>query len=591
MRNKKLLFILIPVIIVVLVLIAGIVFVALNSSPEKIFKNSISKVFEVFETTEEQFTTMKGTMKLTASIETDSEEMQAINTMLEGTSINLDMQADTANMVINENLNVTVNNESLLNAAILLQDQKGYVYLKDYLDKYLELPEEDMDYSELTDVYDKIPTLDQNALMEAIKEELIAVISSRELTQDKIDKRKVSILDLSQEEFALLCKEILENLKQNEMFNYSLGEYKEDVIVAMDDMIADFDDVEYDEDSRAVISIYTEGLLNRFAGFSIELKDGMDTEVGMLLAIGKVQSIFTTFEEYDGERKELLNVTIEDRKENKNKGTATITMTADEEQFVVTYNYETQGNKKLFVASTEIEGVGLSVSGNITEEGNNIKGNMTISVQEETFGKFNLNFAYDFTYGVQIQKVDTRNSVLIDELSEEDQTTLMTNLQNSALYQFIEQSGLLDSGLGSLSDEPEVTYDGYTVMYTVPEGFEISEYSSEDFKMYMDDNYNSINVTINYDTVDTYMKELEDEYVLTSEFYENQKISDIKSMNINGKEYKLRTITYSDEYDSYANLYFAYGLDEEYCYVVEVESENGNISMDTIKKFLDVTIE
>ena len=53
----------------------------------------------------------------------------------------------------------------------------------------------------------------------------------------------------------------------------------------------------------------------------------------------------------------------------------------------------------------------------------------------------------------------------------------------------------------------------------------------------------------------------------------------------------MRTITYEDDYGTYVDLYFAYKLDDEYCYVVEVETEGGNISMDTIEYFLDATVE
>ena len=183
----------------------------------------------------------------------------------------------------------------------------------------------------------------------------------------------------------------------------------------------------------------------------------------------------------------------------------------------------------------------------------------------------------------------------------------MTNLQNSTLYQIIEQSGLLDATGDDYYytdsddyyddyyyadyDEPEVSYDGYTVKYNIPDEFEASEYNSENFKMYMDDNYNSIYVTINWDSVDSYMSDLDDSYVLTSDFYENQEISDTRTYTVNGKEFKFRTITYNDEYGEYVDLYFAYELDDEYCYVVEVETEGGNISWDTIEYFLDITVE
>lgn len=178
----------------------------------------------------------------------------------------------------------------------------------------------------------------------------------------------------------------------------------------------------------------------------------------------------------------------------------------------------------------------------------------------------------------------------------------MTNFENSELYRVIEPLAtniLKEFSLGDVTHDavqnasnnlPQVTYDGFRVKYIVPENFEVSEYSSKEFKMYMDDNFNTVTVSVDYDSVETYMEALDDEYVLTSGFYENQKISDAKSYTVNGKEYKFRTITYNDEYGSYLELYFAYELDDEYCYVVEVETEGG-ISMDTIKNFLDVRVD
>lgn len=597
MKSKKLLYVLIPLLIVVLALIAGVVYLKLNSSPEKIFKNSITKVFSMIEPKEEDYSTIKGTMNFTASVDSDKEEMQEINTMLEGSSIAVDMQADTANMFINENINVTFNNENLLNAAILLQDEKGYVYLKDYLDKYLELPDDTLDYSELSDLYKKSSTLNQNLLMDAIEEELIKTISTQNLLQESTTlvldgqetKVTASILKLKGTEYVTFFREFLENLKINQNFQIALGDYKENVLEALNSM---YTDMEADEDVIFNFTIYTKGFLNEFVGVSSKAIDTYYEEVSgiEIFKHNKGKYKFVAYDEYAGERTEDFNITVENKKENKNKGTATITITVEETPFILTYNYEKQGNQLSFVLLTEIEGVGLSISGNTVENGNNIKGNMVISVQEERFGKANLNYTYDFTYGVQIQKVNTENSVVIDELSEEDQTTLMTNLQSSLLYRLVEESGLFESDLGMVSEEPEVTCYGYTVKYNVPRGFESSGFSLEDSKAYTDKNFNLINVSINNDSADIYMSDLDEEPELKSDFYENKKISDTKSININGKEYKLRTITYNDEDVLCTNLYFAYELDNPYCYVVEVESVGGNISMDTIKYFLDVHV-
>lgn len=596
MKSKKLLYVLIPLLIVVLALIAGVVYLKLNSSPEKIFKNSITKVFSMIEPKKEEFSTVKGTMNFTASVDSDKEEMQEINTMLEGSSIAVDMQADTANMFINENINVTFNNENLLNAVILLQDEKGYVYLKDYLDKYLELPDDTLDYSELSDLYKKSSTLNQNLLMDAIEEELIKTISTQNLLQESTTlvldgqetKVTASILKLKGTEYITFFREFLENLKINQNFQIALGDYKENVLEALNSM---YTDMEADENITFNFTIYTKGFFNQFVGFSGKVLSDDYYQDSAELKILKHNNDKYEFISYEGEREEA-KITVQINRENKNKGTAIITVIVDEEYYTFKYNYEKQGNKLAFVLSTELEGVGVSVSGNTIENGNNIKGNMVIAVQEETFGKVNLNYEYDFTYGVQIQKVNTENSVVIDELSEEDQTTLIKNLQKSPLYQLIEQLDVIDSELNTLNDKPEVTNNKYTVAYNIPTNFKSSSYNSnsEDMKMYSDDNYNLISVYIIHKNVNSYLEELEEEYVLKSDFYKNQQISETKKITVNGKEYGFRTITYDDDYGTYVKLYFSYALDDEYCYVVDVKSESGNISMDTIKYFLDVTV-
>ena len=597
MKNRKILFIIIPIMVVLLVLIAGIIFLKLNSKPEKIFSNSISAVFKILETDEEQATTMKGTMNLTANVESDSAEMQEINAMLEGAGITLDMEVDTNNMIVNENIKVIYDNENLINATLLLQDQKGYIYLPDWLDKYLELTEDYLEYSELTEYSKNIATLDQDKLMGAIKEELITAILNQELSQEKTTlildgqetKVTASTLSLKDEQITTFYNDFFGNLNKNENFQIALGEYKDDVQKVIDEMLLELEEA---EDIGLEFTIYTKGFLNKFVGVSGKAIDYYsETTTGLnLFKHNDSKYEFVAYSEYDEEREDILNITIENKKESRNKGTTTITSKADEVEYVIVYNYEKQGNQTTFEASTDIEGAKVIISGTVTENGSNYKGNLIFTVEQEEFGKINLNCDYDFTYGVEVQKKDVQNAVLIDELSEEDQNEFTANLQNSTLYQTIEQMGLLDFSIGISNDLPEVTYDGYTVKYSVPDDFEESSFNSEDMKTYMDDTYNSVNVYISNDTANTYMKNLENEYVLTSSLYKNQQISETKKYTVNGKEYLFRTITYDDEYSSYINLYFVYGLDDKYCYVVEVETEGGQISMDTIKYFLDITV-
>lgn len=598
MKNKKLMYIIIPVGIAIVILLTIVCFLALSGTSKNIFKHSINNLFKFIENNEERYTTVKGKMDFSANIESDDEEIQALNNLLDEANISLGVEADTTNMIVNENINITYNNESLLNAILVLQDQKGYICLPDWLDKYIELSEDEIEYSDLTSYFNKTATLDQNKLIKAIQEELTKEVLNQEIVKEntainldgKSTKVKASTLSLKGEQINTFTINILNNLKANENFQNSLGDFKDDVLVIIDDMIQNIDET---ENMEYIFTIYTKGIFNKFVGLSLKCIDNEYNETTGLDIVKHNDNKyeFVSYNKHDDEIEEDFKLIIEDKKENRKKGIMTITAIAEEDEFVLTYNYEKKDNQTIFEISTEIEGVGIVISGNIEKNGENYKGNIVATITEQNIGKFNLNCAYDFTYNTEIQKVDVGNAVLIDELTDDEQEEFMTNLQNSPLYQILEQSNLINNVITTTDNKTEVNLGEYKVKYSVPINFDASNYNSDDMKMYMDDNYNSVYVYIDENNIDTYMNNLEDDYILTSALYKNQKITDEKKYTVNDNEYRFRTITYEDEYGSYINLYFAYELDDEYYYAVEVETEGENISMDIIKYFLDIIVE
>ena len=183
----------------------------------------------------------------------------------------------------------------------------------------------------------------------------------------------------------------------------------------------------------------------------------------------------------------------------------------------------------------------------------------------------------------------------IEELTDDEQQTFVNNIQNSKLYELIEKNNLQDlipnGNVSTASSEAEVTKNGQTVGYKVAGNFKENSNSEEDFKQYKDDNYNMIYVRIEDKSADEYLKELENEYVLKSDLYKEQEISETSAYGANGKEYKYRTIVYKDDDTVYCNLYFAYNLNNGYVFTVEVDTENGNISLDDVNEFLNITIK
>lgn len=559
MGNKKLLYVLIPLIIIVLILIAGVIYLQISTNPQKIFEKSIDKAFKMFENAEEQYATMNGTMNFTLNFENKNDKYTEIYGVLEASNIGLSMELDTKNMIVNENLNVTHNNENLINATILLQDEKVYVYLADFLDKYLQIPQEEIDTADFINSYKKSATLDQNKLIEAIKEELIVAISNQKLVQENATlflngqetKVTASMLSLKDEQINAFFRDFLSGLNQNEKFLLSLGDYKDDIITELNKTLQNLGDT---DGEQLVFTIYTKGFFNEFVGVSGKILDtysGEKFELNLLKHNNKYN--FTIYQETDEERAEILNLSCEN-----------------------------QGNQTVLNGSTEKDDTDYTFSANIIQNGQNYNGNLDVSFEISDIGIINANYSFDFTFGVEIQKADVQNAVLIDELSEDDQKEFMTNFQKSKLYEMVEQVFGINLG----NDKAEVTSAGHTVTYNIPTGFVESANTSEKSKEYTDNNSNLVNVSINKTSVATYMNDLDNK---TSN-YENKKISNTKKYTVNDKEYKFRTVTYTREATSYVDLYFAYELDEKHCYVIEVQSKGGKMSMDTIKTFLDVNV-
>lgn len=644
MRSKKILFILIPLIIVVLALGGGFAFLMLNSTPEKIFKTSINRVFDVLKNEEEKITTLSGKMTLSGSIDSDDEEVQAINDILEISSVTLNMDVDTEKMIVNENIDVTYEDESILDATILLQDEKGYVYLPEFLDKYLEIPEEELDFSELEEMINNTKTLDRNLLVSVIQTEILNIISKQELIQEKTilnldgNQKNVtaSILSLKDEEIIFFVKEFLGSLKNNENFQKSLGEYNKEIIEQIEeieevlkrnddtdkkmeelleehDLLNEVKKIEKHEELK--ISIYTEGIFNKFVGISLktiqeqirEDEENKSTSMEMsFIKINNQKYEFVINDEYAGTTNEMVKIIIEDKKENKNKGTATITISAEEEEYVIVYNYENKENQTNFKATTEIDGVMFEVTGNNIKDGNSIAGKLGLSFEQEEL-TINVNADYDFAYNVEIQKTNIDESVLIDELTEQDQEEIMTNLEGSKLYEI---TMALDNGLferaqlaaqatqDALKKEeqlflnvPTISSYGYTLMYMLPESFELSSDATSFNKIYTDNGYNLVSLTIEASNIVKYLKDIENSSILTSKVHENQELGEITDYEANGKKYKYRTITYTINETSYVNLYFAYELEDGYTYIVKVESEGGQVALEDINKFLDITVQ
>lgn len=598
MRRNKLLYILIPIIIILVALLGGFIYLKLNSSPKKIFTRTISKVFETLDVKQEKYTTLKSKVELSGSVESneENEDIEEINAILEDSKIMLNSEVDIQNLLVNQNIEVVYNDESFINANMLLQDEKMYIALKDWLDKYIEIPLEEDDVSEIKNFTNNLETLDLDSLVDVIKEEFIKKLQEQKYTKEstnlyldgKETKVTKSSLKLSEEQTVTCIKELLENLKQNENFKNALGTYKEEIIESIDEILENVPTEGFDEDTKICFSIYTKGLFNKIVAVDFTVETLEEVVAGIeFIKRSEERYELNVYENDEKTRTELIKVIIDNKKENKNKGTMLISITSGEETIEFTYKYEVKNEETIFELSTNIEDTSFTVSGNTIKRDNSYNGNFTVLVKTSEYGTIEFNCLYNLEYNVKIEKIDVTNAIALDEMGEEDMQTLMTNMQESKIYEIVNN---IWASLSTISSAPIVTRAGQTVEYKVPNNFEVSSYSSEDWKHYSDENYNEVYVSIEYASVEDYLKEIEDEYVLTSEYYTDQELSGIDTYGVEDKTYQYRSIVYKDSYATYCNLYFTYELKDGYIYVVEVKTENGNISLDDINEFLKITI-
>jgi len=607
MKKNKLLLILIPIIVILLVLGGTFAYLKLNNTPKKIFQMAISKTFNAIKEKQKDYNSAKERVELSANIESEDESIKQINDILQDSKIILESEADIKNMVINGNLEAIYNNENIINAGLYMQDKKIYIALGDWFSKYIEIPEENYDFSEFEEMFEEILTVDKTLLLETIKQELINVVAKQDFLQETVilnldgkdAKVTKSSLTLNNEQAQNLIKELLTNLKNNVNFQNAFGAYKDEIIENINESIDNMVVENETADSTIKISIYTKGFINEFVGVDFIVYEGQEEKGG----IAFVKKNKTSYEGYayenNNEKREFILRIIGE--ENNGQGTITILIPNDEKEIEIICKHQKNNNQTSYEITSEIEEAKLKISGSVIKEGTKYSGNAIITIEEQEYGTLNLSCLYNTEYNAPIEKKDVSNSVTIDNMTEEEEQELVTNIQKSKLYTLINQTiqnqnSLLNYAIQARNEinngkDTMVTRDKYKVSYAVPEKLKSSEFNTKSSKTFTDENNNIVNVFIEYAHASEYLDELSNDYIITSQYYQNQNITEKLEYEVNGKKFDYRGITYKDDYGDYTKICFVYELDSDFIYVVETTIENDSMSLEEINNFLNINVE
>ena len=602
MRKGKSWLILVPIILIILVLVGGFVYIKISTTPKKIFEKAISKTIDEIKEKQVNYSTLKLKTELSANIESDKEEAKEISKALDNSKLSMESQMDIKTLNASESIEITYDGESLINAKLIAQDNKAYVQLKDWFNKYIELSAEDYNFSQFENVFSDITTVNKTQLLEEYKKELINVVSKQTYTKETVTmnlngqdtKVTKSSLKLNSKQLKDIENELITNLKNNNNFLTALVGYKESFLKYADEINKGLSDESSYTDSTITISIYTKGLFGEFVAVDLVTSNGTIEQEGIgFIKTSKEKFEYFAYNNENETRKYTMHVLGEI---GNGQGTITFIIPNDEKDTELVCKYQQNNNQITYEITTETEGTKLNITGSVIQEGKKYSGNAIVVIEVPNFGKVNLSCLYSLEYDAVIEKIDTSNAVLINEMTKEEQNELVTNVQNSKIYELI--SEMMNPGLFNYArqaasnaiNDTAVSLFGHTVNYSLPLGAEPSQVNTEYAKSYNIGN-NTINVSIEKNTADQYLEDLSKDFVLTSEYYENQEITDISDYTVEGNTFKYRGITYKDSMGEYLKIFFVYEIDSDYIYVVGATIENNSLSLEQIIDFLKITVE
>lgn len=547
-KGKKKTGIIIFAIVLIMAIVAGLAYYfTIYTKPDEIYKRLIGSTIDSYtnEMNNMNYKTSKASFKLDADLETDKIDKK-ITDLINKINIGMNVQTDNENQQFIMDLKADYDKEDLVDIQMYsnVQEEKTYMQLKSFLDKYIEI--EDMDeefYTYFKEILEKqkMGSEQKQSLQKAmsiLKKELTDVIKKEYCTAEKEDitivGKKVATtkntIKMNEKQVKEELTKVFKNLRENENFINCFKD-KDEMKEALENLEELMGELDEDDKSTIEIAIYTNGFMQNVKKLTV--------------------TVYT--EETDE--------------------TVTMAFTKTEKE---TYDFEILDKNKTVC------------KGNVkVEEKNKQEGNIQFTIEVEDFGTLNLNMEYSQKFNEDIDKVDINNAVKSEELTESDQEKLMTNLQKSKLYELIEDftggksSNLIGNTMTDFDEDDEkdevieeeedrdntdkketkeneiISYDGKTkITFKLPAGYQ-STYVSDNYKSIEKGN-TAIKVSTSYGNKDEYYKDLQEKkeyYEKEGSNYKNVTLSDKEKVEINGKTFYRAELSYEYAGGGYTTKY------------------------------------
>lgn len=568
-----------------IIIVLALVYFLVANNPKFIFSKAIDRFLAV---DSQSYESIKMNTEIRASVDLEDTTYQEELAELEKLTFKVGTQMSVEEKQQINDLGLEYDNQAVIDAQVYYNDGEMYAYLEGLFDKYIELDMDEEMKAQLDEIFEAVTSKENlkntEKAIEIAREELKSQIKENgkfdkkkdeiEIGEDEVKVTK-STLTISEKQLYKIAGNMFSNLAKNDEFidcleglEEQLGESPKDLLK---EAAEEFKNSEGSSKNNIKISLYTKGLLNNnLVAVTVEIYSEYDESTAVVKVVKEDENLYAynVAMKEDAVKADLVKgkVKIEKDKDTKKEQSGTLVITAE-----------------------------------IIELGT---------------AKLEIDYAVEYDQG--IDKINTSNSVNIEDLTDADMQEIATKLMEKPLIGVLiagEMGGLetdmqdeflvdpdtqINIQSNSTTAQDEVKDYGYSVKYTVPTGFVYSENTSyDDMKFYdlenPDYSYIDATVTIYWDTETEY---IEDDinwdynyYLEDTEYYKNVNLSELKSVVVGEKTFKYVVLSYETTYGTKAqDVYIWYPLGEEHLFTVELEATDTEITEDIIKGFLNINV-
>ena len=224
-----------------------------SNNPVTIYKNIIQTgINGIFDITLQEDEKFNSTTSLDFNIDVEEDLLDStIIDLINKTTIELNYQMDKKNEQLLLKLDADYEQASLIDLQMFIdgKNEKEYLYLKEYYDKYLELNEEDLNTDEIFETANLGQMINSNKAKKILVKEFTSIVQSENCSKNGDSY----IFEITEKELIKRIKIALQNLRDNDNF-LECYEESDTIKAELDDIIKSIDE-EYYYDEKIKFSI------------------------------------------------------------------------------------------------------------------------------------------------------------------------------------------------------------------------------------------------------------------------------------------------------------------------------------------------